>query len=148
MEAGNLETGKGAQIRHTFFEKKMTSPLVFHARSAYNWRAKIVTLGEEVKRRLMNSDRQHTEEERAAILRTFLVKMANSGYGPPTRKEVLKSGIRKYFRKLFTEQTGGPRLYRTDQEMKEGRRFKFMLTKTWYKPKRGGRVAREKKESP
>ena len=68
----------------------MTSPLVFHARSAYNWRAKIVTLSEEIKRRLMNADRDHKEEERAEILRHFLIKMATSGYGPPTRQEVLK----------------------------------------------------------
>ena len=44
----------------------------------------------------MNTDREDTEEERVTILKNFLTKMANSGYGPLSRKEVLKSGIRSY----------------------------------------------------
>ena len=104
-------------------------------------------MSEEIKRRLMNADRDHKEEERAEILRHFLIKMANSGYGPPTRQEVLKSGIRRYFRRLFMEQTGGPKLYRTEDQLKEGRRFKQLLTKRWYKPGRGGKAAKLEKEA-
>ena len=78
----------------------------------------------------------------------FLIKMANAEYGPPTRKEVLKSGIRRYFRKLFMEQTGGPRLYRTDEQLREGRRYKQLLTKRWFKPRRGGKAAKQSKEAP
>ena len=33
-----------AVIRHTFFEKAITAPYVFHSKAAYNWRSKIVTL--------------------------------------------------------------------------------------------------------
>ena len=39
-----------ATVRHGFYEKTMASPIVFHRRSAYSWRSKIVTLGEEVRR--------------------------------------------------------------------------------------------------
>ena len=63
--------------------------------------ARVVTLSEEVKRRLMNMDLLHTERERVEVLTTFLKKMAKSQYSPPTQKEVLMSGIRRYFRKVF-----------------------------------------------
>ena len=44
-------------IRHTFHEKEVTSPLVIHAKGAHTWRSKLVTLAEEVRRRLCNMDR-------------------------------------------------------------------------------------------
>ena len=119
----------------------MASPLVFHSRSAYSWKAKLVTLSEEVKRRLMNMDLFHTEQERVEVLATFLKKMANSQYGPPTRKEVLKSGIRRYFRKVHAQETGGPKLYRTKEELEKGRKFKEHLSKRWYKTRRCGKAA-------
>ena len=120
-------------MRHTFYEKPLASPLVFHSRSAYNWKAKVVTLSEEVKRRLMNMDLYHSEAERVEVLTTFLGKMANSQYGPPTRKEVLKSGIRRYYRKVYAQETGGPKLYRTKEELERGRRFKELLNKHWFR---------------
>ena len=40
----------GIYIRHTYFEKDVTSPLVFNARGAYPWRAKLIILAEEAKR--------------------------------------------------------------------------------------------------
>lgn len=95
----------------------------------------------------MNADKYHKEGERVEILRKFLVKMANSGYGPPTRKEVLKSGIRRYFRKMFAEKTGGPKMYRTDEHLREGRKYKHLLTKRWYKPRRGGKAAKQQKKA-
>lgn len=98
------------QVRHTFFEKSMASPFVFHSRSSYNWKAKILTLGEEVKMRLMNMDRTHSEQEKVREIKTFLIKMANSGYRPPTRKEVVLSRVRRYYRKLLIQESGGPRL--------------------------------------
>ena len=46
--------GQGTKIRHTFYEKDVTSPLVFHARGACAMKQKIITLAEETKRRLYN----------------------------------------------------------------------------------------------
>ena len=37
-------------IRHTYYEKDVTSSLMFHAKGAHTWRSKLVTLGEEVRR--------------------------------------------------------------------------------------------------
>ena len=45
---------KGTRIRHSYYEKPSTSPTVFHGRGATSTRSKIVTLAEEVKRRLAN----------------------------------------------------------------------------------------------
>ena len=42
--------GTHALIRHTFYQKVTTSPLVFYAQGAYGWKAKITTLAEELGR--------------------------------------------------------------------------------------------------
>ena len=39
--------GQGTKVRHTFYEKKMTSPLVFHNRGACGTKQKIITLAAE-----------------------------------------------------------------------------------------------------
>ena len=63
------------------------------------------------------------KEKKVRELKTFLTKMVNSGYRPPTRKEVLVSGMRRYYLKLVKQESGGPRLYRTAQQLQEGRRY-------------------------
>ena len=126
------------RIRHRFYEKPMASPLVFGAMSAYTWRTKIVTLGEELKRRMMNTDGAHSEEEIVEIGRRFLKKMTDSGYGTATREEVIKSGLRSYYRRLGEAQKEGRGVYRSSQQMKESRRYKSLQKKTWFKSRRGG----------
>ena len=96
-----------ARIRHTFFEKAVASPTVFHSRAAYNWQAKIVTLSEELRRRYRNTDRLHTREEVVEIVGEFLTKMATSGYGESTRMEVIRSATVKYYREILKSETGG-----------------------------------------
>ena len=44
------------KIRHTFYEKKVMSLLVFHSKGAFSWRSKIVTHSMEVVRRLRKMD--------------------------------------------------------------------------------------------
>ena len=39
-------------------------------------------------------------------------------------------------------------LYRTKEELEKGRRFKELLNKHWYRPRRGGKAAVEEKEAP
>ena len=97
---------------------------------------------------MMNMDLYHSEAERVEVLTTFLGKMANSQYGPPTRKEVLRSGIRRYYRKVHIQETGGPKLYRNKEELEKDRKFKELLNKRWYRPKRGGKAIVEEKEAP
>ena len=72
--------GQGTRIWHTFCEKSVTSPLVFHSGGACSMKQKIITLAEETKRRLYNQDTAHTVEERMKDLDIFIQKLADSGY--------------------------------------------------------------------
>ena len=49
-------------IRHTFYEKEVTSPIVFHARGAHTWRSKLVTLLEEVNRKAEEHGQEPSKE--------------------------------------------------------------------------------------
>ena len=70
--------GGNPRVRHTYFEKVTTSPLVFHRREACSSKQKIVTLAEEARRRLTNQDKSHSVEERIQELRKFSQKMIDS----------------------------------------------------------------------
>ena len=37
-------------VRHTFYEKEISAPLVFNAKASHSWRTKIVVLSEELRR--------------------------------------------------------------------------------------------------
>ena len=126
------------RIRHSFFEKPITSPLVFHGRGACASRQKIVTLSEEIKRRMLNMDPVHTKEERLQIILKFSQKMVDSGYVSDTRKEILISGITRYYRLVLQDIAGKRNLYRSTEELKAGREKKSLLVRTWFKTQRGG----------
>ena len=81
-------------IRHTFFEKEISAPLVFHAKASHTWRTKFVVLSEELRRRLTNMDSRQSLQDRLVVIRNFLEKMSDSGYDNSTRGEVVKSAIR------------------------------------------------------
>ena len=66
----------------------------------------------------------------------------------PVRKEVIKSAVTKYYRQILEQETGGRKLYRSAEEMAEGRRLKTLLNKTWFKSKRGGQSLTPKKDLP
>ena len=73
--AGWLENQNNIKvICHTYYEKPSTSPLVFHGRGACSIKQKIVILGEEVKRRMLNQDRYHTRQERVQEMVNFSQK--------------------------------------------------------------------------
>ena len=78
-----------AVIRHTFYEKDVTLPLVIHTKGAHTWRSKLVTLGEEVRRRLRNMDAIHSNTQILEILRVFLQKLVDSGYDLTSRQEII-----------------------------------------------------------
>ena len=43
-DEGRGQPNEGDRVRHTFYEKASASPKVFHAKGAYPWRNKILTL--------------------------------------------------------------------------------------------------------
>ena len=136
---GREEEGReGMLIRHGFYEKPSSSPTVFHGRGATSTRSKIITLAEEVKRRLLNMDRSHGKEERKQEIKKFSQKMVDSAYGKETRKEIITSGVKRYFRLVLQELAGVRKVYRSREDMKEGRRLKSLWNRTWFKSRRGG----------
>ena len=64
--------------------------------------------------------------------------MADSGYSHPSRVEVIKSAVTKFYRQLLIQETGGRRLYWCREDMTKSRRLKNLENKTWYKSRRGG----------
>ena len=125
-------------IHHTFYEKEVTAPLVFHAKGAHPWRSKLVTLGEKVRRRLRNTDSSHTQSQVLAILRTFSQKLIDGGYDATARQEILKSGIRKSYRELAQARKEGRSLYRSRKEMNQTKEVKSLINKQWFRKSRGG----------
>ena len=63
------------KIRQSFSEKEVTLPLVFHSKERHTLRLKLVTLSEEVRRRLRNKERDHTKPQVEEILVKFCQKM-------------------------------------------------------------------------
>ena len=102
-------------ICHTFFQKPMTSPLVFYAAGVHNLKSKIITLSEELRRRYLHMDRRHSNGDRETVIKDFLQKMADSGYSHEARREVIASATRKYCRQLMDQMAGGQRIYRTSE---------------------------------
>ena len=96
------KSGSHQVIRHTFYEKETASPLVFNAKSAYGWKAKITTLAEELRRRLTNMDELHSEEEKEEVVKKFIQKITDSGYQHIHRKEIIKSGCINFCRRLIS----------------------------------------------
>ena len=116
--------------------------MVFYGRGACSSKQKIVTLAEEVRRRLTNQDRFHSIEERLQELNNFSQKLIDSGYQEVNRKEILKSGISRYYRIRLLELPGVRKLYRSAADMAKARDLKPLKLKAWFKNRRGGVAAR------
>ena len=67
-----------------------------------------------------------------------LERFLKSGYGKQMRREILKAGVKRYYRPRLQEEVGGRSLYRSLQEMAPQRSSKQMMTRTWFRPRRGG----------
>ena len=99
VERGRMtnEGWVGDTIRYGYYEKPTTNPKVFARQGAHGWRNKIATLAMEGVRRMRNMDPQSPMEERLEVMRGYAVKLKDSGYSTPERREVLKSGLIKFY---------------------------------------------------
>ena len=68
-----------------------------------------------------------------SVLRSFSQKMVDSGYEADIRKEILVSGVRRYFRLRLNHEAGIRNLYRTPEEMKSARERKSTSARAWFK---------------
>ena len=78
----------------------------------------------------------------------FIQKMCDSGYNHPTRMEVILCGVKKYYRQVVEQESGGRRLYRSQEDMASSRKLKNLRNKTWYKNRRGGSKVTPSKDLP
>ena len=127
-------SGTGTRIRHTYYEKQVTSPIVFHSRGACPTKQKVIVLAEEAKRRLYNQDRDHTVTDRLKDLKDLI----DSDYGKESRREIRKAGIKRFYRLILQEAAGGRSLYRSIEDILPQRKLKQLKIKTWFRPARGG----------
>ena len=100
VETREEVVGQGARIRYTFSDKEVLAPTVFHTKAAYTWKAKIVTLAEEMRRKLRNLDEYHLEEEIEEVASIYAREMVDPGYSQKTRMEILKSAFIKNLRQV------------------------------------------------
>ena len=129
-----------------FYEKDSASKKVLRAESAFTWRQKLVTMGNEVYRRLRNSTRQLSLRAKAGLLCTFTDKLRKSGYGQRSVDGIMISGVTQYYRKLEIDLQGGPPLNSGGGEDEvTRRRAKASASQDWFSRRRGGQEERERK---
>ena len=97
---------------------------------------------------LVKFEPEKTVEERVDILKAFSQKMIDSGYTRDVRKEILESGIKRYYRLRLNQEAGVRNLYRTPGEMKASREKKNTSARAWFKPRRGGARNKIQKDYP
>ena len=86
----------------------------------------MVSLGEEVRRRLRNTDQPHSRTQVLEILRNFSQKLLDSDYDMASRQEILKSGVRKFYSEPDKATREGTSLYRTQTQMYEKKEIKAL----------------------
>ena len=69
-------------------------------------------------------------------------------YSHEVCKEILKSGLTRYYRLVLSEEAGERKLYRSAEGMQEGRSLKRFKTRFWYCSRRGGTKVTERKNFP
>ena len=82
-------------ICHSFYEKDCVSRKVIEFKSAIQHRSKIVSLSQEVKRRMTNTDRKVSIQERIEIIEKFAYKMYCSSYPEHVRLDIMTKKTQK-----------------------------------------------------
>ena len=62
--------------------------------------------------------------------------------------EITKSAYKKIYRQIIDQESGGQKIYTSSSDMAQSRRLKPLLTKIWYKSRRGGEKATVTKNLP
>ena len=92
-EETKMSNGKTKRrIKHGFYQKPMASKMVMMKNSTQPMRLKIVTLTQELIRRMKNTGRSTSLEYRAWEIIDLKPNMVNSGYKEDTIKNVIDSG--------------------------------------------------------
>ena len=127
---------EGKVILHKYYEKPMSSKYCIMEASAMSANTKWSSLSQEVIRRMKNTSRRVSHDEREEILTDFMFKLQRSGYTESFRKSILCSGIKGYERMVESEKSGkGPvNRPRGSRPQRQKRRLGKIREKSeWYK---------------
>ena len=114
----------------------MVNDKVIMAGSAQPNHVKFATLSQEIIRRMKNMSRECEWEERVSVLNHFMVKMARSGHTEEMRGEILKAGLRGYYKMVEKEVLGVSKVNRLADEGKREREIRKILGPTeWFQPR-------------
>ena len=130
----NTKWKKVQIIMHSYYEKPITSNKVIMEKTAHPLKQKITTLSQEVVRRMRNTSRKVVLQERLEILQKFIQKMKQSGYGEKLRREVVKAGLKGYYKMIKREILGNRRVNRDQKVGRRERDIKAVVgSSTWFK---------------
>ena len=106
----------GAKVMHCFYKKLMSTKMVVLARSALPASSKRSILIAEALRRLLNCHPDLQQEQKAAYLTEFSVRMSECGHDQHFREVVLKRAVEKYSSILSSMLGGDKQMYRSKEE--------------------------------
>ena len=98
-----MEEGR---IRYSYYEKPMCNKQVVHNNSAMGENSKIASLGQELIRRLKNTNLELKQGKIDEIVDNFAVKLVSSGYSTKQAHGIVTSGL-KGFEKILKKQIDG-----------------------------------------
>ena len=136
QEGENSAEPARRKVLYSFFEKTMNSPFCILERSALPENTKISSLSQEVVRRMLNTSEMVRQEERNAILETFITKLRVSGYRQEQTKRIVEAGLKGYEGKLEKARKSGEDIHRSSKSTENLRYSKKLLEKSnWFKKK-------------
>ena len=119
---------------YRFFEKPTNPNTVLHSRTAMAEDSKMISLANEVIRRMLTTCKSTPQEDRNGILDDMAQKMTNSGYGIRQTRRVILSGIKGYEKMTRLEKQGKRRIHRTAGESSKTRASKKLTEKSeWFR---------------
>jgi hypothetical protein len=136
-----LDLQVGMQDRRavfSFYEKIVATRYTIPARSAHSWAIKRATLTQEGVRRMMNTSKEASPDQRRVIMESWDNKMRISGYKESFRRQVISAAVGIFRDKLCKSDSSGTPLYRGRSWKRiERQREKDMKKSTWYNSKDG-----------
>ena len=103
-------------IKHSFFEKKMQTPLVIMERSAMGIQQKYSISANDLVRRLSNMGKTMTINDHVEVVDKFTYKLKASGYSQGQAREIVISGVRGYKSKVERRKRAGQDFYRSQED--------------------------------
>ena len=118
----SVNKDKQNKIEFEFYEKFTKNKKVLLSNSAIPSKQKRTILTQECLRRLRNTQVELGKDVQTKHLNNFMIKMKDSGYTAPYRKQILSSALNAFEKMVKDDQTGVKPLYRDKHWNKEIRR--------------------------